>query len=156
MAVLSLKTELDVAELLLAEGWIPEEINSVLAFPLPRAAFHQLGNENAINHRSDVIKATPTTPATLYRARQRLLSAGWRDRELESLLKPYLYSQDPWSNQTIHQLQSDRWQQAADHPSWWQSPTPSLQQYRRAMARKRLVSLGCVIASVFITVAIFG
>ena len=105
MTVLALKTELDVAKLLLSEGWIPEEINSILAFPLPRAVFHQLGGKNKAADADDVIKATIATPTTLYRARQLLISAGWLEQELESLLKPCLYSQAPWNDQTIHRLQ---------------------------------------------------
>ena len=150
MAVLALKTELDVAQLLLAEGWIPEEINGILAFPLPRAAFHQLGNKSEATHKSDVVKATLATPTTLYRARQLLLSAGWLDRELESLLKPYLYSQAPWSNQASRQVRGK------PPAGWWSSPTLSLRHYRRTMALKRVVSLSGVITAVSIAVAVLG
>ena len=102
MTVLSLKTELDVARLLWSEGWLPEDINGILVFPLPRAAFRHLGIQSCASTDSDVIKATRVTPTTLYRARQLLVAAGWLDRELDSLLKPCVYSFDPWVTQTIH------------------------------------------------------
>lgn len=159
MAVLSLKTELDVAELLLAEGWLPEEINGILVFPLPRAAFHHLITENSQLHGSDVIKATAVTPTTLYQARQLLQSAGWLDRELESLLKPCLYSRDPWANQTVHSFESRGEYLLSTNPlGWGQSPMPviSFERYRRTMALKRVVSLALVITLVIVVVVFFG
>ncbi len=154
MTVLSLKTELDVAELLLSEGWFPEEINGVLVFPLPSAAFHQLDSKNHPVTNSDVIKATAVTPTTLYRARQLLESAGWLDRELDSLLKPCLYSIDPWANQTVNHLQGPH-----THPLWSntsEAPLPTLRRYRRTMALKRMVSLFLVMLFVSIAVVLFG
>ena len=157
MSVLSLKTELDVAELLLTEGWFPEEINGILVFPLPRAAFHQLGSRNEKIKDGDVIKATAVTPTTLYRARHLLASAGWLDRELDSLLRPCLYSIDPWANQTIHSIRPDCQGNAAHHGSnYGVGPLPTLRQYRRIMALKRIVSLALVITFVSMTVVLLG
>ena len=70
MAVLSLKTELDVAELLVTEGWLPEEINGILVFPLPGAVFCQLKTVNCQKVDGDIIEAATVTPTTIYRARQ--------------------------------------------------------------------------------------
>ena len=149
MTVLSLKTELDVARLLLAEGWFPEDINGILTFPLPRAAFHHLGIKNGDSAEDDVIKATPATPTTLYRARQLLESAGWLDRELDSLLKPGWYSLDPWVNQTIHDTEiNDCSKQLAAQSS--------LGRYRLKMALKRMTSLVLLIMMVAAAVVLFG
>ncbi len=159
MSVLSLKTELDVAQLLLTEGWFPEEINGILVFPLPGAAFHQLGSRNHQTKDGDVLKATAVTPTTLYRARQLLASAGWLDRELDSLLKPCLYSIDPWANQTIHIIKpASDYQGNADHQAsdYREASLLTLRQYRRAMALKRIVSLALVIMFVSIAVVILG
>ncbi len=157
MSALSLKTELDVAELLLTEGWFPGEINGVLVFPLPQAAFHQLGNQTHQKNDGDVIKATTITPTTLHRARQLLASAGWRDKELDSLLKPCLYTIDPWANQAIHNNQLD-YQGCPPHNrlNHRETPLPTLHQYRRTMALKRIVSLTLVIAFVSIAVVVLG
>ncbi|MEM7065487.1 MAG: hypothetical protein AAF572_20265 [Cyanobacteria bacterium P01_B01_bin.77] len=157
MTVLALKTELDVAELLLAEGWLPEEINGILVFPLPRAAFHYVSDENSQQYGSDVIKATTVTPTTFYRARQLLQSAGWLDRELESLLKPCLH--DPWADQTTHRLESHSDYPLITHPLGWGKlpmPTLPLGHYRCTMALKRFVSLAVVITLVVTTVVLFG
>ncbi|MBE9070980.1 hypothetical protein IQ260_30545 [Leptolyngbya cf. ectocarpi LEGE 11479] len=159
MAVLSLKTELDVAELLLAKGWLPEEINGILVFPLPRAAFHHLSIENSHPYDSDVIKATAVTPTKLYQARQLLQSAGWLDRELESLLKPCLYSRDPWANQTVHSFESrGNYPRATNSLGWGKPPIPTMSfgHYRRIMALKRIVSLALVITLVIVAVVSFG
>ncbi len=155
MTVLSLKTELDVAELLLTEGWFPEEINGILVFPLPSSAFHQLDSKNHPVTDNDVIKATAVTPTTLYRARQLLESAGWLDRELDSLLKPCLYIIDPWANQTVKHIQ------LPDNPANCRRNNskallPKLRRYRRTMALKRIISLLIVILLVSIAVILFG
>ena len=151
MTVLSLKTELDVAEFLLSKGWFPEEINGILVFPLPSAAFYQLGSKNHPIVNSDVIKATTVTPTTLFRARQLLEAAGWVDRELDSLLKPCLYSVDPWANQTIHHCEATH-----QRFGYLGDPLPTLNHYRRAMAFKRIVSLALVITMVSVAVVLFG
>ncbi|EKU97634.1 hypothetical protein Lepto7375DRAFT_6849 [Leptolyngbya sp. PCC 7375] len=151
MTVLSLKTELDVAEFLLSKGWFPEEINGILVFPLPSAAFSQLGSKNHQILNSDVIKATDVTPTTLCRARQLLESAGWVERELDSLLKPCLYSVDPWANQTIHHYEATH-----QRCGYLGDPLPTLNHYRRAMALKRIVSLALVITMVSVAVVFFG
>ncbi|MEA5462617.1 hypothetical protein [Leptothoe sp. PORK10 BA2] len=163
MAVLSLKTELDVAQILLDKGWIPEEINGILVFPLPRAAFHHLGSENCQSADDDVIKATSITPTTIYRARQLLESAGWLDRELDSLLKSYLYGDDAWANQTIHSPAIQRQPKLSPYfrlyhwpASQFPWPDRSLGAYRRAMALKRLVSLTLVIILVSVVVLLLG
>lgn len=171
MAVLSLKTELDVAQLLLEKGWIPEEINGILVFPLPGAVFRYLDRENYQSADGDVIKATSVTPTTIYRARQLLESAGWLDWELDSLLKPYLYGGDPWANQTIHSPTHPRHQTISSpllpHQRlyrwlyrWPVSQFPlsnhSLGAYRRAMALKRMVSLSLVIVLVAVVVVLLG
>lgn len=161
MTVLSLKTELDVAKLLLAEGWFPEEINGILVFPLPGAAFHHVSSQKRQTSSSDVIKATTVTPTALHRARQLLRSAGWLDNELESLLKPCLYSYDPWANQTLgHPEVRGVYQRvpSANPLRWVEFPLPtmSLGQYRRTMALKRLVSLALVIMAVSTAVVILG
>lgn len=158
MTVLSLKTELDVAELLLAAGWLPEEINGILVFPLPRAAFHQISSENDQLDGSDVIKATAVTPTRFYQAQQLLQSAGWLDRELESLLEPYLYSRDPWANQTIHSPTHSP-ESHSEHSPSAHSPEgeiPAIGRYRRTMALKRVVSLALVITLVIVAVVLFG
>ncbi len=139
--MLSLKTEWDVAELLLLEGWIPEEINGILVFPLPRAVFHHMGHRNF----SDA-EAAAVTPTTIYRARQLLESAGWLDQELDSLLKPYLYGGDAWANQTIHHREI-----SVERPA-----TAGLGRYRRTMAFKRLGSLALVMTSVITVVMCCG
>ncbi|MBX2864221.1 MAG: hypothetical protein KTR27_11780 [Leptolyngbyaceae cyanobacterium MAG.088] len=158
MGALSLKTELDVAELLISKGWFPNEINGILVFPLPRAAFHQLNSKNYQSTDDDVIKATCVTPTTLYRARQLLASAGWLDRELNSLLKPCLYSLDPWANQTIKTADQANYQSpiTTSYYSPKEIPLPTHHPYRWTMALKRVVSLGVVIACVCMAVAIFG
>jgi hypothetical protein len=156
MFVLSLKTELDVAELLLTEGWFPEEINGILVFPLPGAAFHQLGSNNHQKTDSDVIKATVVTPTTLYRARQLLTAAGWLDRELDSLLKPCLYSVDPWANQVIQTTAVNHRSTPTGIPptmSYGESPLLTFGRYRRTMA---IVSLALVITLVSAAIALFG
>ncbi|ESA32142.1 hypothetical protein N836_26410 [Leptolyngbya sp. Heron Island J] len=149
MPVLSLKTELDVAELLLTNGWFPEEINGVLVFPLPRAAFHQIDNHNHPITGSDVIKATVATPTTLYRARQLLESAGWLDRELDSLLKPCVYTLDPWAGQTIRPVSiAGPVNTNCSHST----KTLRLRRYRWTMALRRILSLAFVILLVLMTV----
>lgn len=150
MTVLSLKTELDVARLLWAEGWLPEDINGILVFPLPRAAFRHLGIKSCASTDSDVIKATRVTPTTLYRARQLLAAAGWLDRELDSLLKPCVYSFDPWATQTIHDPAIDTDLQCS------QQELIPLSHYRLKMALKRVTSLVSIIILVAIAVFIFG
>lgn len=150
MAVLSLKTEWDVAELLLVEGWFPEEINGILVFPLPKAAFRHLGSQHCLATDGDVIQATAATPTTIYRARQLLESAGWLDRELDSLLKPYLYGDDAWANQTIHKTIYNAETQL---PRNDQVPSRQLRRsYRHTMALKRIGSLALVITLVFMAV----
>ncbi|MEM7794182.1 MAG: hypothetical protein AAF579_06965 [Cyanobacteria bacterium P01_C01_bin.118] len=159
MAVLSLKTELDVAELLLTEGWFPEEINSILVFPLPNAIFRHLARKNGLSINVDVIKVTSATPTTIYRARQLLMSAGCLDRELDSLLKPYLYGDDAWVNQTIHAPSQDinNAQHSLLKPLLWVNPAAqSLKRYQRNMALKRIGSLAMVIALVVIVVILLG
>ena len=151
MTVLSLKTELDVAQVLLAEGWLPEDINGILVFPLPRAAFCHLGIKSCALTDSDVIKATRATPTTLYRARQLLEAAGWFDRELDSLLKPCVYSFDPWATQTIHDPAIDNYLQCSK-----EEEARSLRHYRLKMAFKRVTSLVSIIILVAIAVLIFG
>ena len=143
--MLSLKTEWDVAELLLLEGWLPEEINGILVFPLPRAAFYHMGHQNF----SDA-EAAVATPTAIYRARQLLESAGWLERELDSLLKPYLYGGDVWANQTIHHREP-----VAESPDV-ASPGSWLASYRRTMAFKRLGSLALVMTSVVTAVVCVG
>ena len=183
MTVLSLKTELDVARLLWSEGWLPEDINGILVFPLPRAAFRHLGIKSGVSTDSDVINATRVTPTTLYRARQLLVAAGWLDRELDSLLKPCTYSFDPWATQTIHDPAVDNYLGITDprddfsceissnsnsarpvHPLNQQSHylqcsqqelTP-LSHYRLKMALKRVTSLVSIIILVTIAVFIVG
>ena len=149
MPVLSLKTELDVAELLINKGWFPEEINGILVFPLPRAAFYQIDSQNHPITDSDVIKATVATPTTLYRARQLLESAGWLDQELNSLLKPCLYNMDPWANQTIRPVPLAA--PANIHHSHG-TKSPQLRHYRWKMALKRIFSLTLVILLVSMTI----
>lgn len=161
MAVLSLKTELDVAELLLTEGWFPAEINSILVFPLPNAIFRHLTRKNNLSIDIDVTKVTSATPTTIYRARQLLTSAGWLDRELDSLLKPYLYGDNAWANQTIHAPSQDMSsiQRSLPKPLYWVNPaikTPSLNRYRRTNALKRIGSLAMVISLVIIAVVLLG
>ena len=165
MAVLSLRTELDVAQLLLEKEWIPEEINGVLVFPLPGAVFRHLDCENCQSTEGDVIKATSVTPTTIYRARQLLESAGWLDWELDSLLKPYLYGENAWANQTIHSPAHTQHREFTA-PLWtrpyrWLYRWPlsrmplssrSLGAYRRAMALKRIASLTLVITLVSVVV----
>lgn len=157
MTVLSLKTELDVAEILLAEGWLPEEINGILVFPLPRAAFFQLHGQKCRIKDSDIVKATAVTPTTFYRARQLLKSAGWLDRELNSLLKSCLYSFDPWANQQIHNLDL---QNNSIHfngcLSRVETPLPMFDHYCRSMALKRIGSLTLVISVVSAAVIILS
>lgn len=158
MPVLSLKTELDVAELLLSKGWFPEEINGILVFPLPSAAFHQLDSTNYPITNSDVVKATSVTPTTLYRARQLLESAGWLDRELNSLLKPCLYSIDPWANQTVKhsQLLDSPLPDSPAPANYSEITLKALRHYRWTMAVKRVVSLLLVILLVAMAVALWG
>ncbi len=159
MAVLSLKTELDVAELLVTEGWLPEEINGILVFPLPGAVFCQLKTVNCQKVDGDIIEAATVTPTTIYRARQLLESAGWQERELDSLLKPYLYGGDAWANQTINLPDG-----STDDTGVSSSRTgpslplllPSLGHYRRTMALRRILSLVFVIVLVSVTVILLG
>lgn len=154
MTAISLKTELDVAKLLLTKGWKPEEINAILVFPLPRAAFHSLLPENHLPSQEDVTKATAITPHALSVARQVLLAAGWLDQELTSLLKPCLHSINPWRNQ-IHPSQP---QPPENLWPWLETTTPSvsLQQYRRTMAIKRMGSLGVIILGVCLVTMLSG
>ncbi|MBT9316989.1 hypothetical protein [Leptothoe spongobia] len=159
MAVLSLKTELDVAELLLANGWLPEEINSILVFPLPNAIFGHLSAGNHQSMDSNVRKATVATPTTIFRARQLLESAGWLDGELNSLLKPYLYGNDAWAHQTIHPPDPRQNNIRLPKPLRWVDParqTISLKHYRRTMAIKRIGSLTLVITLVAIAIALLA
>ncbi|MEO0397402.1 MAG: hypothetical protein AAF243_15655 [Cyanobacteria bacterium P01_A01_bin.137] len=165
MAVLSLKTELDVAELLLTEGWLPKEINGILVFPLPGAVFCQLKPVNCQEIDGDVIEAATATPTTIYRARQLLESAGWQEQELDSLLKPYLYGGDAWANLTINLPNGSRNDQGVTPPllgpSLLSGPSrlsflPSLGHYRRTMALRRILSLVFVIALVSVTVILLG
>lgn len=152
MAAIALRTELDVAEVLLEKGWLPEEINSVLVFPLPGAAFCCFLSKNCdVDRRfsgDDVIKATFTTPSRLHRARHLLLAAGWLEQELNSLLKPCLCSVAPWRSQTLPVLRNQ------PSPPWLRISrlSVSLQQYRRTMAVRRLGSLGLVIMGVVLSV----
>lgn len=156
MAVLSLKTELDVAALLLTAGWLPEEINAILVFPLPRAAFHQLGSKIYPLSETDVIRATEVSPTRLCRARQLLKSAGWLERELDSLLKPYLCD-DPWANQVIHTGGHTSGLGHGRHlRSSHRAFLPTLSQYRRTMALKRVGSLLAVITFVAVAVVVLG
>ena len=150
MPVLSLKTELDVAELLINKGWFPEEINSILVFPLPRAAFHQIDNQNHPITDGDVIKATVATPTTLFRARQLLESAGWLDQELNSLLKPCLYNIDPWANQTLRPVPMAA---PVNIHHGYNIKSRQLQHYRWEMALKRILSLALVIGLVSMTIS---
>ena len=160
MMVIALKTELDVAILLLANGWLPDEINSILVFPLPEAALHGLWPKNNPFNQVGVTKDTPATPTTLYRARQLLQGAGWREQELNSLLKPCLYSVDPWLNQTLHSPVQPCLEPPASTASWHWLNTPratvSLQKYRQTMALKRLVSLGLIITGVCVAIMLAG
>lgn len=159
MAVLSLKTELDVAELLLTEGWLPEEINGILVFPLPGAVFCQLKTVNCQEIDGDIVEAATVTPTTIYRARQLLASAGWQERELDSLLKPYLYGGDAWANLTINLSDGSGDAGGVSSPSSGPSPSaflPSLGHYRRTMALRRILSLVFVIVLVSVTVIVFG
>ena len=160
MAVLSLKTELDVAELLLTEGWFPAEINGILVFPLPGAVFCQLKPVNCPEIDGDIIKAATVTPTTIYRARQLLESAGWQERELDSLLKPYLYGGDAWANQIIHLSDGSVDNEEAMSPPSSGPSLPSLLpflgHYRRTMALRRILSLVCVMILVSVTVVLFG
>ena len=161
MVVLSLKTELDVAELLLAHGWLPEDVNSVLVFPLPNAIFHALNSKSYLAIDRDVANAV-ATPTTVYRARQLLESAGWQDSELDSLLKPYLYGGDAWANQTMHIPTDPQLEHAVPplpKPLRWVNPalgSPSLSLYRRTMALKRMGSLALVIILVITAVVWLG
>ncbi|MEL6131099.1 MAG: hypothetical protein AAFR30_14500 [Cyanobacteria bacterium J06628_4] len=156
MAVLSLKTELDVAELLVTEGWLPEEINGILVFPLPGAVFCQLKAINCQEIDGDIIKAATVTPTTIYRARQLLESAGWQERELDSLLKPYLYGGDAWANLTIN-LPNGSGDDGVNLPLSRTGPSrPFLGRYRRTRALRRILSLVFVIALVSVTVILFG
>ena len=156
MTVLSLKTELDVAKLLLDEGWIPEDINGVLVFPLPKAAFHHLGIKNDLSTDSDVVTATRVTPTTLYRAKQLLESAGWLDHELDSLLKPCVYSFDPWATQTIHDAVSEAHSQPLKIQPLQPDNLPPLEHHRLKMALKRIISLLSIITLTFTAVLVFG
>ncbi|NEQ51655.1 MAG: hypothetical protein F6K11_16200 [Leptolyngbya sp. SIO3F4] len=159
MAVLSLKTELDVAEQLLAKGWFPEEINSILVFPLPTTIFCHLESDYCQSENRDVTKATVATPTTIFRARQLLGSAGWLDIELDSLLKPYLCGDDAWAKQTIHTPDAKRSDISLPKPLRWVDPTlqrVSLKHYRRTMAIKRIGSLAMVISTVAIAVLLLG
>ena len=135
MAVLTLKTELDVAALLLDKGWFPEEINGILVFPLPRAAFRCLDSESCPAADTDVIKATAVTPRAICRARQLLKSSGWMQRELDSLLKP------------------SRCWPGSERPAATHSP---LSRYRRRMAFGRILSLALVMGAVFWAVVALG
>ena len=158
MTAIALKTELDVAELLLGKGWLPEEINSILVFPLPEAVFRSLLPGNQHFCKGDVLKATSTSPKALYRARQLLLTAGWLDQELNSLLKPCLHIVDPWLNQKLHTPEQPD-QPPLTGPRHWletSTPTVSLQQYRRTMAMKRIGSLGFIITGVCLAVMLTG
>lgn len=160
MAVLSLKTELDVAELLLTEGWYPKEINSILVFPLPNAIFRHLEQKNNLSINADVTKVTNITPTTIYRARQRLASAGWLDREIDSLLKPCLYGDNAWAHQTIHAPRHPiHHDQPLPKPLPWVNPNikiSSLHRYRRTMALRRIGSLAMVMALVIMAVTLWG
>ena len=157
MTVLSLKTELDVAKTLLAEGWFPEEINGILVFPLPRAAFCQLNGQNYQVIDSDIVQAAGATPTTLYRARQLLQSAGWLDKELNSLLKPYLYSLDSWANQTLHAFKSKNASiYSTSHLGCMEFPGPPLGHHRRTMALRRIGSLSLAILAVSVAVVFWG
>ncbi len=157
MTAIALRTELDVAELLLARGWLPEEINSVLVFPLPGAAFCSLLPESQFSRKDDVIKATAITPEVLHRARQLLLAAGWPKQELNSLLKPGFCSIDPGLNPVVpEQADQESPQPSSCHWLKTSTPTVSLQQYRRTMAAKRVGSLGLVIMGVCLAVMLTG
>lgn len=165
MAILSLKTELDVAELLLTKGWSPEEINSILVFPLPKAIFRHLGSQNCQLTDSNVRKATVVTPTTIFRARQLLEATGWSDRELASLLKPYLCGYDAWAHQTIHLPKPKHSDVPSPKPLRWVEPvlaTISPMHYRhtialrRTMAIKRISSLVLVITTVAVAVILLG
>ncbi|MEM6252222.1 MAG: hypothetical protein AAF821_04805 [Cyanobacteria bacterium P01_D01_bin.156] len=144
MTAIALRTELDVAELLLAKGWLPEEINSILEFPLPKAAFHHLPTARATHQQPAVTKVTATP---VQYARQILQAAGWLEQELDSLLKPCLPTINPWLNQTVQAQSPTAWLKLA-------SPAVSLQQYRRTMAIKRLSSFSCVITGICLAVAL--
>ncbi|MEM9809538.1 MAG: hypothetical protein AAF959_30180 [Cyanobacteria bacterium P01_D01_bin.56] len=135
MPVLTLKTELDVAALLLAQGWFPEEINGILVFPLPRSAFRCLSDESCPAADTDVINATAVTPTAICQARQLLESSGWMQRELDSLLKPY-------GSEGA----------AAIYGSW----PRGLGRYRRRMALRRILSLALVMGVCFLAVVALG
>ena len=165
MAILSLKTELDVAELLLTKGWSPEEINSILVFPLPKAIFRHLGSQNCQLADSNDRKATAVIPTTIFRARQLLEPAGWSDRELDSLLKPYLYGDDAWAHQTIHLPDLRHSKVLLPKPlELVESAPPTMGSLhcrhiialRRTMALKRISSLVLVITTVAVAVALLG
>ncbi|NEP61566.1 MAG: hypothetical protein F6K31_32210 [Symploca sp. SIO2G7] len=154
MSVLPLKTELDVAEILLAEGWFPEEINSVLFFPLPDIAFCYLGSKHGQSHPNDVTRSAPATLTLLYRARQLLTAAGWLDQELNPLLKPCSSRQEPWAHPTFHW--HDHHYSGAFRPGLASfMPTGLLQQYRRTLTLKRLVSFGLIVTTVGAAVILF-
>ncbi|MEM9807013.1 MAG: hypothetical protein AAF959_17240 [Cyanobacteria bacterium P01_D01_bin.56] len=162
MAAIALKTELDVAELLLARGWVPQEINSILVFPLPRAAFCNLLPVNCTFSKGPVTKVTAVTPNALRDARRLLLAAGWLEQELNSLLKPCLHSIDPWLNQTLHRSTTPRQKQPPSSTlnlRYWlgtSTQTLSLQQHRYTMAMKRMGSLGFLITGVCLVVILAG
>ncbi|MEM1238343.1 MAG: hypothetical protein AAGI45_00730 [Cyanobacteria bacterium P01_H01_bin.26] len=135
MSVLTLKTELDVAALLLAQGWFPEEINGILVFPLPRSAFRYLSDESCPAADTDVVKATDVTPTTISQARQLLESSGWMQRELDSLLKPY----------------------GSEGAAVIYGHLPrGLGRYRRRMALRRILSLALVMGAGFLAVVVLG
>lgn len=152
MLAIALKTELDVAALLLDKGWLPEEINDILAFPLPETVFHSLLSQTPAATQGRVTKVTSATPTTLHRARQLLQNAGWLEPELNSLLKPHLYR--PWRHTTVSRLS----QQAVAPWHWLPSvsQTIAMPKYRRIMALKRISSLGLVIAGVCTAVMLAG
>lgn len=162
MAAIALKTELDVAELLLSRGWLPEEINSILVFPLPGAAFYNLLPVNCTFSKGTVTKATAITPNALRDARQLLLAAGWLEQELNSLLKPCLHSIDPWFNQTRHRSATP-WQKQPSssdlnlrHRLGASTQTRALQTYRYTMAVKRMGSLGFLMTGICLAIILAG
>jgi hypothetical protein len=155
-----LKTEFDLARVLLDAGWQPAQINGVLQFPLTEDEFKQLGAESLFFLMSDPRLAQESRVKGKKAAAQILARQGWIEIEIDALLKPnrafapYYFSdfQNDFARTAIPELIP---QPPTQSPSSATTSKPrTMRQYRQQMALNRLLGLLLVIVGLLIFVLV--
>jgi hypothetical protein len=155
-----LKTEFDLARVLLDAGWQPAHINSVLQFPLTEADYKQLGTQSLFFLMSDPRLAQESRLKGKKAAAKILARQGWIEIEIDALLKPnrafepYYFSDFQNDFDRVEPATPKAQPKAKPPRSVTQKKSGTMRQYRQQMALNRLLGLLLVIIALLIFILV--